>query len=368
MTTPLKPLLLAMVAAAFFAAWTPPAALRGQSGEGISDLDLVVRTAAGRVVELHFSVRASNDIEAHAAVSAALGTMLPGAVPVSGGEDGTVSAQYTPWGWRWSDEELPVKVAYNPTGAAAFVGLDAISGAVLSWNGVAGSRFAFQYAGFTDHGASLSDGGPDGENVIAWRQLDCTLGCVLGVTTKDDVVHEVDIVLNSNLQAGLGDGKLGMLDTQSVLLHEVGHMVGLGHSCSASDRCTPAEEDAIMFYRYRGIKRTLRPDDVAGLAALYPKGPGPAPVPTGVPQEPPLPHLFVMLWPGWNLAVLPAGLVDDLAGSLPCMAAVYSATPAGWDAWIRGAAPPLQSLATTDESMAYWVFAAGSCGHAFGSR
>lgn len=53
------------------------------------------------------------------------------------------------------------------------------------------------------------------------------------------------------------------IDLESVFIHEVGHLLGLGHSQVAQ---------AIMFpsISYGVQKRTLQPDDIAGIQALYP--------------------------------------------------------------------------------------------------
>ncbi|KZV56463.1 metalloendoprotein 1-like [Dorcoceras hygrometricum] len=53
------------------------------------------------------------------------------------------------------------------------------------------------------------------------------------------------------------------LDMQSVALHELGHMLGLGHSQNA---------EAVMFsiFDYGYIKRDLGRDDILGIRALYP--------------------------------------------------------------------------------------------------
>ncbi|GMJ07603.1 hypothetical protein like AT4G16640 [Hibiscus trionum] len=49
-------------------------------------------------------------------------------------------------------------------------------------------------------------------------------------------------------------------DVQSIALHEIGHNLGLGHS---------AVTTAVMFADYTGERRTLDPDDIAGITELY---------------------------------------------------------------------------------------------------
>jgi hypothetical protein len=54
-------------------------------------------------------------------------------------------------------------------------------------------------------------------------------------------------------------------DLESVLLHELGHALGLGHS---------TDPDSVMWSTYAGTRRRLATDDVAGMAALYGGGGG----------------------------------------------------------------------------------------------
>lgn len=355
-----------LVVALALPAWVVLAPGKGQASGSIAALEFRVVTSEGRVLHLHFSVRAENEAEARGAAAVALRSILPGAEPLSAGEGG-VAAQHAPWGWPWAPSELPVKVSYNPEGAAPGAGPDAVVGSLQTWSSAAGSSFAFQYAGFTDQPPSLHTiSRPDGENTIAWIRMDCALGCVLGVTARDGLVHEADIALNSNPQAGLGDGAGGTVDAHTVALHELGHVAGLEHSCPDILRCTKAEEEAVMYYRYGGKKRTLRGDDIAGISARYPQGAKPTPTPPVLPEEPAPPvEISVSLGPGWNLVTLPEGPVGSFMDRLPCAAAVYGWAQGEWATWVRGASPLLRPTSTGQAGMAYWVSADGACSATF---
>ncbi|MGE3077186.1 MAG: matrixin family metalloprotease [Dehalococcoidia bacterium] len=286
----------------------------------------------------------------------------------TGGDSGSVSAAWLPWSWKWSPSEIPVSVAYNPTGAPPGVGPSAIIAGLQAWSSVPDSSFRYHYAGITDNTATILDFGPDGENVISWGSLPCDHGCVLGITSKE-TAHEVDMLLNNNPaaaeQLGIGD----RLDWRTVILHELGHMAGLEHSCPAPfGPCTQAESDAVMYFQYRGLLRKLTSDDEAGIAALYPETPAPSPTPPppGITPTPtPYPELPVILEPGWNLVVLPEVAPQQLAEGLPCLEAIYTFENNEWLAYIRGLPPTLQHLTTIDPSRSYWAKATTACAHVF---
>jgi hypothetical protein len=333
---------------------------RKEAPQAISELEFEVVHGNGRVVQMHFLVRARDDAEAHAAVLAAVRSSGSGARLVDG--DVAVSAVRASWGWTWDPDELPLQVAYNPAGAPESVPPEVVTEALAIWSEAPESGFAFDYQGFTHRPPSLYDGFADGKNTIGWVRMDCTFGCVLGITSKDNNVHEVDIALNSNPAAGLGDGSDGTLDSFTVILHEAGHMAGLDHSCPESGQCTPAQEAAVMYYRYRGENRALHKDDIARLSALYPATAQPD---TWMMPAEVAPGRLVRLQPGWNLVVLPPGPLAEVVATLACAQAVYSPGESGWSAWIRGVVAPLQGIAYANGGHAYWVFASTSCEHSF---
>ncbi len=337
----------------------PPRATRAAATS--QSLSLVVDRGDGPPVRLEFEIVAPDAASALQAATSAIPQLVPGGVlePSPTG----VTAQWQPWGWAWADDEIPVRVAYNPTGAPDFVGPDAIIAALQTWSSVPTSRFAFAYGGFTDRPASLKDDGPDGNNVIAWQSLPCDTACVLGVTTRE-LVHESDLVLNSNPAAHLSVG--GEVDARTVVLHETGHMAGLEHSCPAPfGPCTEDELNAVMYYAYRGVKRKLTADDIAGISAIYPRqGPPPAITPTP-PSDPAAPEIAVILSAGWNLVSLPSGTLGSIMPGIACADSVYRYNGAGWDVWIRDGASALNSLTTAEAGSAYWLHAADFCAHVY---
>lgn len=73
------------------------------------------------------------------------------------------------------------------------------------------------------------------------------------------VLIESDININYNKQ-WVNGSQSGRYDVQSVMLHELGHTVGLGHSSTTS---------AVMYASLRSgvVKRTLTSDDISGVRA-----------------------------------------------------------------------------------------------------
>jgi hypothetical protein len=346
-----RPARLALAALALAALL--PAGGRGHSGPALAESpsaqawSLVVERPGGARARLDFLVAARTPADAERAVAAAL-RALP-VVPAAPG----VSAAWRPWGWAWSDDELPVPVAYNPAGAPPVVGPQAVIAGLQAWSSVEGSRFAFRYAGITDRTASILDAGPDGENVISWVHLPCHRGCVLGLTSKEEV-HEVDILLNSNPNALAELGLDTVLDWRTIILHELGHMAGLEHSCPAPwGPCTPDEVAAVMYFQYTGINRVLAPDDRAGIRARYPAEP------------PPVAVRRLALEPGWNLLVAPPIPPGALAARLPCLAAAYAFDGAAWLRWAPELPAPLRTLARFPPEAPVWLLASGPCAAEF---
>ena len=66
----------------------------------------------------------------------------------------------------------------------------------------------------------------------------------------------------------------GIADVQTIVVHEIGHFVGLNHPetpayCRDGTTFTTAEQNAVMTPVSTGTRRTLTSDDIAGVTAIY---------------------------------------------------------------------------------------------------
>ncbi len=172
-------------------------------------------------------------------------------------------------------------------------GQTALTNTQASWSAVATSSFTLAFGGQTNRCPSLVDEcrGPqtfDGFNDVTFLGLagpcNAVFGCTLGVTWYSTSVDEADMALNTKANWVHNCNTAGpAFDAESVILHENGHVAGLGHS---------PDVNAVMATPYISAQCDLAQDDIDGISALYPGAggtPTPTPVPTATPPPTPTP-------------------------------------------------------------------------------
>ena len=155
---------------------------------------------------------------------------------------------------------------------------DAAGRAFASWSGLPNVQVSSEFVGFT--GASAFNG--DGVNVLGFASrpdLDRVLASTsFTVDTISGEIIESDIFFNSTFAWSVASGgEAGRQDFESIALHEIGHMLGLGHSMLGETELVGTGRrvigaEAVMFpiaFSTGVVSRTPRADDIAGLSDIY---------------------------------------------------------------------------------------------------
>ncbi len=230
----------------------------GQSGRVVSKFGQA--QVEGRDVIVHVTVVVPPGANANQLALDAIRNQ--GARPFQGDEFSTTGLDWD----QFSDDTLvnPTVIQnYNPANDPTGVkGGTALARAQGTWGNVGSSKFAFSDGLETDRCPSLVKEckGPqtfDGYNDVAWMGIrGC---CTLAVTWYGTSIDEADMAINTNFSWST-DGSNGY-DVESVILHENGHVVGLGHS---------EYGEAVMYAYYVELRRSLASDDIDGVSSLYP--------------------------------------------------------------------------------------------------
>jgi hypothetical protein len=183
---------------------------------------------------------------------------------------------------HWAVSDIPVVVQYNSSfDPEGIEGSSAAQSAIGTWNGASGHFFEFAFGGETTSEAPTFcvNSPSDGMNIVQITDvlpqgtLGITCNRIMNPSATRQIV-EFDMLLNAGTSWSTGGSPApGKFDLQSVMLHEFGHALGLGHSSVQGAVMWPALFAGVL-------ARTLQNDDLDGLRELYPSAEDPTETPT----------------------------------------------------------------------------------------
>ena len=189
--------------------------------------------------------------------------------------DGT-GQEYVRYGTRWSTTTLTYGFVNHTGDLTVGAQEDAVARALATWSSVTPLQFQ-----------------PVPDCGLAFNAVDCTTPDIrIAFGTGDHggggrdpdfdgpggtAAHAYYPPPNGLSAAGdvhLDDGEQwtttgGGTDLESIVLHELGHALGLAHATAGQCQTTAGPNRPIMCSVLIGIDRTLAPDDVAGAQAMY---------------------------------------------------------------------------------------------------
>ncbi len=157
----------------------------------------------------------------------------------------------------------------------------AVAKAFMTWESVPSASIAYTFGGFT-RGLPGENDGRTTLGFVNEPELDRVLASTSYLVDGDTgELLESDIFFNSAFAWSVAQaGERGRWDVESIALHEIGHLSGLGHSAIGETELVSGggrrvlSIGSVMFPIALGSgdisERRLLPDDIAGISDLYP--------------------------------------------------------------------------------------------------
>jgi len=194
---------------------------------------------------------------------------------------------------RWRLADLPIQCHLNTASMPQELALGDVEQATIrsiaTWNEAAGLQL-LQYAGRIELESPLADDGWNAISFVLADWLEVTDGlsvnrftagttCTWSVRdaigasprqgfAKNDFLRAFDIVINAENYRWMIGVKVNRYDLQSVITHELGHVLSLGHP---DDDPRPANAPTMVerMFPNNTKLRTLELDDIAGVQSIY---------------------------------------------------------------------------------------------------